>query len=202
MARKGLAGIAVASIGSSLALIGCDSDDACSEDVVQTLIADDADFESYETFAIFDPGDSPGSGGAGGAGGTEVPENVQLNLDYANDAIVDQLNALGLTEVDPSETEPDVWVFSAAATTDMVAIQWACAEGWYWWGWYYYWDPCSWLVPVTYEYTLGTLVFGIADAQTERPVFGGMAQGILECGDVRGRVERAVAEVFESYPSD
>lgn len=188
--------------------IGCsndDDEDEICEDVTVTSVDDDADFSSYETFAVFEIGDTIGDGGAGGGTGVEIPEEVETNLKVANDEAVAQLKKLGLDEVDPKDETPDLWIFSAAAQEGKDGTYWACVPGWSWWGWYYYWDPCAWLQPIDFEYTVGTLAVGVIDSSTEKPVFGGFVQGILECSEkheLNERIEAGVAEIFEDYPAD
>jgi len=197
----------VGALGFSL-LGGCsnnDDDDVCT-DQVQTLADDDADFSSYETFAVFEIG-TTGVGGAGGSSGipSDLPEDVTANIETANKEAVRQLKALGLSEVDPEEETPDLWVLSAALTEEEEGTYWQCVPGWYWWGWYYYWDPCAWTVPVDFEYTQGTLLVAVVDAADEKPVFGGVLEGILECTDeheIDDRIEAGVDEIFDDYPQD
>lgn len=188
----------------SLGPIGCssddDEDDIC-EDFVTTRTDEDADFSDYQTFAV---AELPGDGSALGGSGSELPDDVQANLEIANDAAVANLEDLGLTEVDPDDETPDLWVFSAAATETETGTYWACVGGWEWWGWSYVWDPCAWLAPIDFEYTEGSLIVGVADSTTEEPVFGGLVQGILECSETESaledRITDAVDEIFESYP--
>ena len=97
---------------------------------------------------------------------------------------------------------PDLWVFSAAATEDKTGLYWDCVPGWYWWGWYPYWDPCAWYVPIPFDFTVGTLAVGLVDSESQKPVFLGVARGVMECGDVQDRIESAVDEMFDDYPSD
>lgn len=188
--------------------IGCsnDDDDEICEDVTVTQADDDADFAAYRTFAVHEIGETIGGGGAGGGESIEIPDDVEANLEVANDEAVAQLKKLGLEEVDPDKETPDLWVFSAAAKEGEDGTYWACVPGWSWWGWYYYWDPCAWLQPIDFEYTVGTLLVGVADASTEKPVFGGFVQGILECSedklDLNERIEAGVENIFEDYPTE
>ena len=188
----------------TLGPIGCssgDEDDIC-EDIVATRTDSDADFSDYETFAVAElPGDGSGLGGAS----ADLPEDIQVNLEVASEAAVANLEDFGLTEVELDE-DPDLLVFSAAATEVETGIYWACVGGWEWWGWSYVWDPCAWLAPIDFEYTEGSLLVGVADATTEEPVFGGLVQGILECSTsesaLEDRITLAVDEIFDSYPGD
>jgi len=195
--------VAVAALMLGVALVGgCaeddDDDDFCSDEV-KSAVDDDADFASYETFAIFEVGtDAP----LGGAPAT-IPDDVVANIDTANRAVKAELKDLGLSEVDPDDEEPDLWIMSAALTEEEEGIYWQCVPGWYWWGWYYYWDPCAWLDPVEFEYTVGTLLVGVVDSKDNVPVFGGVVKGVLECtDDVDQRIVDGVDEIFEDYPTE
>lgn len=177
-------------------------DEACEDDIV-TAVDDDADFGDYETFAIYEIGGDAGTAGAGGQASFELPDDVVANIGVANAEAARQLVARGLTQVDPAEEDPDLWVLSAAAREEEEGTYWSCVPGWYWWGWYYYWDPCAWLYPIEFEYTVGTLLVATVDAATEKPVFGGVLQGILECSDeLETRIESGVEEIFDDYPSN
>ncbi len=180
--------------------LGCssdDGDDVCTDEVV-TSVDEDGDFSTYETFAIFELPD----GGAGMGGGGPSVEMIE-NLETANEAAAAELKALGLEEVDPDEETPDLWIGSAALAEGEEGVYWECVPGWTWWGWYAYWDPCAWIVPIDFEYTVGTLAVALVDSSSEEPVFGGLVQGILECNDdIDGRIESGVAQIFDDYPDD
>lgn len=177
---------------------GCSSGSSCGDEVL-TRQDDDADFESYETFAVLEV-EAGGLGGLGGGGGG-VPEDVRLNLELANDAAAEQLELLGLEQVGTDDS-PDLYVLSASASQEETGIYWYCVPDWYWWGWYYYWDPCAWMAPIPFDYTVGTLLVAVVDASTEKPVFGGLVQGVLECtdDDLESRIEAGVETIFDDYP--
>jgi hypothetical protein len=181
---------------------GCSSE-SCASGVVSR--ADPAaDFSAYHTFAIADI-DAASLGGASGMGGSggrgfDIPDDVLVNIDSANREAAKQLVAGGLEQVEPGET-PDLLIASAANTTENNGVVWECVPGWYWWGWTVYWDSCAWLTPVHVEYTTGTLVVAVGDTKTNKVVFGGVASGVLDCGqDVQGQVISAVDEIFADYP--
>lgn len=177
-----------------------DVDDVCEDDIV-TRVDDDADFSEYETYAIWEIGS--GTAGAGGEGPGDIPEDVAVNIGTANKEAARQLRDLGLTQVDPEEEDPDLWIVSMAATEEETGTYWSCVGGWEWWGWYYYWDPCAWLVPIEFEYTEGTLLVATIDANSHEAVFGGVVEGILECDDdLETRIESGVDEIFRDYPQD
>jgi len=199
--RRALFFVALATLASWSLLGACSSGSDCGYNFA-TRADDDADFESFQTFAVLQI-DEGGLGGAGGAGA--FPDDVRANLEVANDAAVEQLLLLGLEEVDPADEQPDLWIFSAAATERETGVYWYCVPGWYWWGWYYYWDPCAWMAPIEFEYTVGSLLVGVADASTDPPVpvFGGLVQGVLECdSDIEGRIESGVEAIFDDYPTN
>jgi hypothetical protein len=195
------AGAAVVSWG---ALSGCSTGTtaACPDydDRVVSGVDDDADFSAYQTFAIRELTDA--DVGAGGDGGG-IPADAKLNLEAANEAAAAELTALGLDEVDPDQETPDLWVFSATATEVEQGVSWTCVPDYYWTGVEYYFDPCAWMDPLEFQYTVGTLVVGVADAETELPVFGGLLQGPADCpaADLESRIEAGVATIFEDYPS-
>lgn len=186
-----------------MVLGGCqgDDEDYCT-DKAESAVDKDADFSSYETFAVAEV-DGGGFGGLGGAWSGDAPDKVETNLKVANDAIVSELLDLGLTEVDPAKETPDLWVGSAGATEVETGIYWECVPGYYWWGWYPYWDPCAWLAPYPFRYTEGTVLVALVDSKTQKPVFGGALQGILECSDdIEGRIEAGIDRIFADYPEE
>jgi len=199
--RRSLAIVAVTIIGAGSLLGACSSENPCG-DIIETRADDDADFGSYETFAVLEVPDEGGSAGAGGEG-SGIPDDIRLNLEAANTAAANELESIGLTEVGVDD-DPDLFVVSASASREETELTWYCVPGWYWWGWYYYWDPCAWMVPIEIEYTEGSLLVALVDAATEAPVFGGVVQGILECtdDDLQSRIEEGVEEIFEDYPSE
>jgi hypothetical protein len=183
------------------ALGGCSNGGTCPniDDSVVTRADPDADFSRYQTFAIREISEE----GAAGAGGAGIPEDVQVNLEVANDAAAEELVLLGLEEVDPEAETPDLWVFSAASTEREEGVNWYCVPDWYWLGYGYYWDPCAWMYPIEFEYTEGTLLVGVADSSTDTPVFGGLLKGVLECdSDLDVRIENGVEAIFDDYPAE
>lgn len=182
--------------------VGCsDEDEDVCTDTVVTRADDDADFDSYETFAVFEIGSGDGAGGMGGS--ASIPDDVQVNIEEANQAASRELLRRGLKSVNPDQEDPDLWIVSLAKTEEEEGTYWACVPGPGWWGWYYYWDPCAWLEPINFEYTVGTLAVTLVDSKAEEPVFGGAAQGILECtNNLDERIGSAVAEIFDDYPSE
>jgi len=190
-------------LGAGL-LGGCaeedDLDDVCEDDIV-TRVDEDADFSEYETYAIWEIGS--GMAGAGGGSSADIPDDVAVNIDTANKEAARQLRDLGLTQVDPEQEDPDLWIVSLAATQEETGTYWSCYGGWAWWGWYYYWDPCAWLVPIEFEYTEGTLLVATIDSGSHTAVFGGVVEGILECDDdLETRIESGVEEIFKDYPQE
>lgn len=189
-------------LGSWSLLGGCSDGNPCGDEVV-TRADDEADFAAYETFAVIDLPEDIGAGGAGGAGGGRgMPDDIRVNLEIANEAAATQLELLGLERVEV-EDDPDLFVLSASASEEETGIYWTCVPDWYWWGWYYYWDPCAWMAPIPVEYTVGSLLVATVDAATEEPVFGGIVQGILECTseDLEDRIEDGVETIFDDYPN-
>lgn len=173
---------------------GCSDDDE-PEDVVKTRASATADFTQYKTFAF-----TTREGVEGADQDVEIPDEVEANLKVVNDAVRKELLELGLEEVEGDES-PDLYAFNLAATEDVEAIAWTCVPG-YWYGWYY-WDPCAWLAPIYYEYTVGSVVVGLADAAEEEVVFGGLLAGYLDDGsDVKERIDEGVEEIFDDYPAE
>ena len=185
--------IAAVTLLTAFVPLGCSSDDdgeVCStDDVVKTSVDEDVDFTSYTTFALLPEEDFP----------EDTPDDVKRNLTTAVNAAKDELEELGLEEVD-IDADPDVVLFALSKTEDEDAVYWECVGGWYGY-WYWVWDPCAWMVPVPIEYTVGSLVVGLADPAEEKVVFGGVSQSILECDtDLSERIEEAVDTMFEDYP--
>jgi hypothetical protein len=190
MRFRNIASIAAVAAFTALLPLGCssdDDDDGCEDEVVSRLDPD-ADFASYETYAVAD--DFP----------KEVPDDVRVNLEAAIDASKEQLDYFGLVEVEPTE-DPDLVLFTLSRSSEETGVYWECYEDWYWYGyWTWVWDPCAWMVPVKVDYTVGTLVVGLADPAAEKVVYGGVGRGVLECGDVEDRIPHIVNDMFEKYP--
>jgi hypothetical protein len=192
------AALALTAVGVGFGSVGCSSDTTCTNTVVARA-RPGVDFGDYETFAIKDV-DGSGFGGAGGAG-HDIPDDVLTNIAVANEEAAQQLEALGLKKVDPDKETPDLWIGTAGATEENSGVVWECVPGWYWWGWYMYWDSCAWLEPIHVDYTVGTLFVALVDSGNEEVVFGGFAQGVVGCSDdVEGQIETAVDAIFDKYP--
>jgi hypothetical protein len=179
-----------------LSLSGCsdddDDDDLCNGDTVVTRADPSVDFALYTTFSVAPDAALP----------DDLPADVTKNLDLANDAAVSQLLALGLTQVPPSnDPAPDLALFNIAASRLEMGTTWVCTPGYWWSVWGYVWDPCAWMVEVPVAYTEGTVVVGLADPAASKVVFGGVLQGVLECGDPAARIQAGVARIFQDYPA-
>ncbi len=191
MTHRSISSIAAITALLTLLPLGCsdsDDDDEC-DIVVASKADDDTDFTAYKTYAVPSEDDLP----------NDVPDEVRFNLETAIAAARVELDNLGFEEV-ALDADPDVVLFTLSTTRTETDIYYECQDGW-WYGWWYWaWDPCAWLVPIPVEYTLGSLVVGLADPAEEKVVFGGAAQGILECGDVNNRIVQAVDDIFDEYP--
>lgn len=188
--------LAFATLPLLVLALGCGDDDepsAC-DTTTDTRADPDADFTAFSTFAVADPSDYP-------VPPPDFPEDIEKNFEAATDAASAELEQLGLTQVDESEA-PDLLLFTAAASEINNGIVWECVPGWYWWGWNYVWDPCAWLAPVPVTYSVGTAVVGLAEPDSEQVVFGGIIQGVLDCGNVEQRLTDAMSDVFAEYPAD
>lgn len=193
MSFRSLVGIAAVTALTAFVPLGCsggdDEDDICDQQSIKASVDPDGDFANYATFAVLTEENYP----------VDTPEDVRVNLTTAVDAAKNELEALGLEEV-ALDADPDVVLFTLSKTTEEDAVYWECVGGWYGY-WYWVWDPCAWMVPIPIEYTVGTLVVGLADPAQEKVVFGGAAQNILECdSDVVGRIDHAVDIIFDYYP--
>lgn len=167
---------------------------ACTDATVSRTDPD-FDFAAAQTFAVLD------EDRLSGALPDDLPDDTLVSLDAANDAAADELAALGLTEVDPETGDPDLVVFSVAATETQDGVVWTCVPGWVWYGyWGYVWDPCAWLAPVGVDYEVGTVVVGVADPDAQEAVFGGAVQGALVCENAESRVRKGVEKIFRDYP--
>jgi hypothetical protein len=192
--------IAIIVSGAALCtLSGCEEDepDIC-DDTVVTRADPSNDFTMYSTFSVVPDSEYP----------LEVPPDLPANttgdLQAASAAMRRELVALGLTEVDfVDPPTADLLAFNLAASEDEAGIVYECVPGYYWYGWWgYVWDPCAWLQPIPVEYEVATVIVGLADTVDEQVVFGGVVQGVLECGDSRQRLDSGVSRIFDQYPAD
>lgn len=67
----------------------------------------------------------------------------------------------------PSTPRPTSTSWTSQPRTTRTASNWECVPGWYWWGWYYYWDSCAWLRPVDVTYTVGSVLMLVIDDDIE-----------------------------------
>jgi hypothetical protein len=179
-------------------LSGCpeEEDDIC-DDTVVSRAEPTYDFTMVQTFAVVPDSEYPTTLPP------DLPPDTVTEISGANAEARRQLVALGLTEVDYATGMPDVVLFSLAASEEDTGIIYECVPGYYWYGWWgYVWDPCAWLQPVPVDYSVATVLIGLADVADEEVVFGGTIQGILECGDAHDRLVDGVQEIFEDYPAD
>ena len=180
-----------------LALGSCtspDSNEICG-DTIFSRADPSTDFSAIQTFAVLSSDDYPEDLPA------DLPSDTQTSLAAANNTVRAELLDLGLQEVDPASEDPDVWVFSLAASDTETGTSWQCVPGYIWWGlWGWVWDPCAWLEEIPVAYEIGTVIVGIADADTQKAVFGGAIQGVLACENPRDRLTLGVEKIFESYP--
>lgn len=130
----------------------------------------------------------------------DLPDDTVTNLRIVTQAAKTELLALGLMEVDPEVETPDVWLFNVATTQTKADQVWGCSGGWVWWGWGWAWDACAWTTPVEVTYDVGTVVVGLADEASEKVVFAGAMQGVLDCGDAVERIDGGVKQIFADYP--
>ena len=191
--RQQLTGFVTASV---LAAFGCSpsSGSECNDEVV-THADTDVDFSAVRTFAIVPeediPDELPG----------DLPDDAETHLATTLEAARQELEEIGLVEVDPDVETPDVWLFDVAATESQSGVIWTCMSGWVWWGgWGWVWDPCAWIAPIQVSYSIGTVIVGLADAEHEKVVFGGVIQGALTCGNTETRIQEGVRAVFAEYP--
>ncbi len=162
---------------------------------VETKQSANAPFESYGTYAILTGDDVPPDVQL------DIPSDVETNLGKVNQQIRRNMDALGFTEVDPDAEAPDLWAFNLFFTDTETTIEWVCNGG-YWWGWWGWgWDPCAFYDPIQIEYTVGTVVIGLADPDIDQVVFGGVLEEVLDCpGDLDTRLRDGVDEIFDDYP--
>jgi Domain of unknown function (DUF4136) len=184
---------------SSVGAWACDDDDDDIQDEVYTRVKPGVDFSEYETFRIDDTLNEEDLADAGVA--EDIPDDVKLNIDTANDQARMELEKLGLTELDKDDESADLVVASLGSTADEDAIYWECVPG-YWWGyWGWYWDDCAWLDPVHVNFVVGSVALGLADPEMQDVVFGGLLQGVANGeGDTEQRIRAGVHRMFEDYP--
>jgi hypothetical protein len=172
-----------------------DANEVCGDTVV-SYTASNVDFAAIQTFALLPVEDYPDELPS------DLPSDTQVSLEVANNAARAELIALGMSEVDPRSEEPDVYLFSLAASGTESGLAWQCVPGYVWWGvWGWVWDPCAWLDLVEVHYQVGTVIVGLADATNEEVVFGGTIQGVLACDSARQRLEDGIEKIFADYPS-
>jgi hypothetical protein len=156
------------------------------------------DFSNVKTFAVVDKDDYPVDRPS------DLPRDAIPEVFAANSVARDSLIAQGLVEVNPDFEEPDVWLFSMAATHTEVSYTWECVSGYMWWGWNGWDFYCQWSDEVPFEYEVGTVVVGLAHQADENMgeiVFGGAVQGVLFCEDPQERLAIGVAKIFAQYPT-
>jgi hypothetical protein len=182
-----------------LTLGSCDCNDDTPDDKVITRVKPGVDFADYETFRINDElkeGDLVDAG----VDPDNIPDDIRLNIDTANDQARIELEARGLTEVGDND-DADLVIVSLGSTEDKGGYYWECVPG-YWWGyWGWAWDTCAWLEPVYVNYKIGTMALGLADPSKEDVVFGGLLQGIADgSNNVEDRIRNGVHTMFKDYP--
>jgi hypothetical protein len=176
----------------------CNDDSGLPPDEVSTRTKPGVDFTAYKTFRI---NDEVGKGDLADAGVDvdDIPGQVLLNIDTANDQARMELEARGMTEVGEDE-DADLVIFSLGSTQDQHGYYWECVPG-YWWGyWGWVWDPCAWLAPIYVEYSIGSMVLGLADPSMEDVVFGGLLQGVAAGDNPEDRIRDGVHAMFKDYP--
>jgi hypothetical protein len=182
----------------ALAVGGCDCDDDDPQDKVVTRVDPEVDFSEFHTFKIGTIDSVPLADA--GIDPDQIPDEVLLNIDTANDQARIELEERGLIEVAADE-EADLVVASLATVREDGGYYWDCVPGqwWGWWGWV--WDPCAWLVPVYVEYTVGTIAVALADPVAEGVPFGGILSGVADgSGNTEERIRDGVTRMFEDYP--
>ena len=186
---------AILSLALMAPLLGCPepSEPLCT-DHVEARADPAVDFSGIHTFAVVD------DASLDAALPPDLPRNTITNLRDLTNLARAELVALGLTQVDGVDVAPDVWLFDVVVVESGMATDWECAEGYEWWGWGWGWDACAWSAPVAIDYQVGTVIVGLADPTGERVIFGGVMEGVLECGDVLGRINAGLATIFSSYP--
>lgn len=184
----------------ALTVGSCDcNDDDGPTDYVYTRVEPNVDFSQFHTFRVTDSHDADDFADAG-VDPENIPEDVRINIDSANDQARIELETLGLTEAGEDE-DADLVVFSLARTSEETGVVWTCVPGYEWWGWYWYWDPCAWLAPLYVDYTVGSLIVGLAAPNEEEVVFGGLLQGVADgSGDPEDRIRDGVHVMFRDYP--
>jgi hypothetical protein len=191
--------LVIYAFSSLLTFAGCDcNDDDRPPDEVSTRVKPGVDFTDYSTFRINDEIDDDDLEDAG-VDPDDIPGQVKLNIDIANDQARIELEERGLTEVDEDE-DADLVIASLGSTQDHGGYYWECVPGnwWGYWGWT--WDPCAWLEPVYYQFSIGSMAIGLADPELEDVVFGGLLQGVADGSDTEDRIRSGVHSMFKDYP--
>lgn len=185
----------------SLGAWGCDDDDEVYDEVYARA-KPGVDFSKYETFRIDDTLTQDELADAG-VEVDDLPEEVRLNIDTANDQARIELEERGLEQVDEDDENADLVIASLGSTQDEDAIYWECVPG-YWWGyWGWYWDDCAWLEPAYVNFVVGSVAVGLGDPEMNDIVFGGLLQGVADGeGNTEDRIRAGVHRMFLEYPED
>jgi len=178
----------------------CDcGDDDDYDDSVIAKARPGVDFSAYHTFHIAQLTDPPLADA--GKGPADIPADVVLNINTANDQARIELEALGLTAAAPGITA-DLEVSSLGSGSTASGVEWICVPG-YWWGyWGWTWDPCAWTEPVPVTYAIGHVLVALSDPKLKEAVFVGLLQGIADGeGNTEQRIRSGVHRMFDSYPA-
>ena len=157
-----------------------------------------ADFASYQTFDVIQPDAVP-------ADETAPAAYLESNRIAVTQAIIAEMEARGYVR---EQADPDLVISPMVRLQDVEVV---AEEAWYdyYYGWYWgYGYPWYDVDVITLE--AGTLIIDAVDVgerenvEDDMLVFRGYATGIMpeQPTDVSDELDRAIAEIFEFWPSE
>lgn len=191
-------------IASSFLALSCADNNVVQTGEITVRSNPDVDFTQFQTFSVVTsdlvevPPEAP-----------DFDEQEAFN-DQVNQLIIAAMQAepVCLEFIDPTttseENQPDLWAANGVAQATEGGYYYECCGGWYWGWWGWYWDPCAYWCPNYVEYDVGSLFVPVglpADATEEaKAVFGGLAQSVINGGDVDAKIRYAIEEIFKQWP--
>jgi hypothetical protein len=178
---------------SLLSLVGCtelqdDPSQPGSSDEVFTEWDSSVDFTAFHSYTFVEPPE-------------DEPETVTLNVTRVRNAIRKEYELLGFVEAEVAE-DADVEVIILTETQTASMLELDCVPTIYWYGSTGGYNSCALIEIEKHDVTVGTIMVGLGDASHGEIVFNGILQGIANGQDTENRINRAVEDMFDTYPAD
>jgi hypothetical protein len=175
-------------------------------DLVLTNYDPEFDFASRQTYSLPDRVPIISDEDIDDPDGNDEPDFVDpATATLILNGIRTNMNNLGYTEVDESQSPDLILLASAMSTTTLIYYY----DWWYWggyypgypgygWGWYY---P-GYYPPVFTSYTTGTLFIQLTDPNGQTPTgnipvpWVGVANGLLDTGNEASRIQSSIDQMF------